>query len=85
MITYYNILKYLRHAKPRVKFRPHNSKTLIISEGLRFHPKDGEKLFMVAQGNITMNNLMKLGWNKFLSVTYIMSGISISMEVMEDL
>ena len=79
------ILKYFKHAKPRVKFWPHNSKTLIISEGLRFHHKDEENLFMVAQGNITMNNLMKLRWNKFLSVRYIMSGISISREVMEDL
>lgn len=85
MITYYNILKHLKHAKPRVKFWTHNSKTLIIAEGLRFHPKDKEKLFMVAQGNITMNNLMKLRWNKFLSVRYIVSGISISREVMEDL
>lgn len=85
MITYYNILKYLKHAKPRVKFWPHNSKTLIISEGLTFHPKDEEKLFMAAEGNITMNNLMKLRWNKFLSVRYIMSRISISREVMEDL
>lgn len=52
MITYYNILKYLEHAKPRVKFWSHNSKTLIISEGLRFQPKDEEKLFMVAQEGI---------------------------------
>lgn len=85
MITYYNILKYLKHAKPRVKFWPHNSKTLLISEGLTFHPKDEEKLFVAAQGNITMNNLMKLRWSKCLSVRYIMSRISISREVMEDL
>lgn len=85
MITYYNILKYLKHAKPRVKFWPHNSKTLLISEGLTFHPKDEEKLFVAAQGYITMNNLMKLRWSKCLSVRYIMSRISISREVMEDL
>lgn len=40
---------------------------------------------MVAQGNINMNNLMKLRWNKFLSLRYIMSVISISREVKEDL
>lgn len=62
----YNILKYLKLIKTRIKFWPKYSKTLIISEGLRFHPKDEEKLFMVVKENIAMNNSLKLRWNKFL-------------------